>query len=107
MREDKAIHKVRGRVRNSLKREDNDEETIKDQRKRELELARCVYRSQMSGGNCAVGLLCTHLAAESSVFFRTDTQTPTNLSEELHIIPLEALLRACNLGSFISFRFPL
>lgn len=89
--------KDRGRGRNRLKREDNDEETIRNKEKEtELELARCVYRSQMSGGNCAEGLFCRHLAAESSVFFHKDTHT--NPSEELHIIPLDALLKVCNLG---------
>lgn len=61
----------------------------------------------MSGGNCAVGLLCRHLAAESiAVLWRRHThRTPTNPSEEPHIIPLDALLKACNLDSFKSFRF--
>lgn len=87
----------RGRGRNRLKREDNDEETIRNKEKEtELELACCVYRSQMSGGNCAEGLFRRHLAAQSSVFFHKDTLT--NPSEELHIIPLDALLKACNLG---------
>lgn len=62
----------------------------------------CVYRSQMSGGNCAVGLFSRHLAAESSVF--SHKVTSKNPSEELHIIPLGALLKAGILGSFKSFR---
>lgn len=76
--------KDRGR-RNRLKRGDNDEETIGNKGKEtELQLARCVYRSQMSGGNCAEGLFCRHLAAESSGFFHKGTHTHKSIWRAPH-----------------------
>lgn len=50
------------------------------------------YRPQMSGGNCAEGSFCRQI-----FFFYSLSHTQTNSSEEIPIIPLVALLKACNL----------